>query len=86
MKLGFSCRIHFLYTLITFLVAEASHDGNRKAFENDQIFQKVSYLARAFFKLCFIKHPAEGDKVHVIALLPSNPSCFTIRSQCNSFH
>lgn len=31
MKLGFSCRIHFLYTLITFLVAEASQDGNRNA-------------------------------------------------------
>ena len=31
MKLGFSCRIHFLYTLITFRVADASHDGSRKA-------------------------------------------------------
>lgn len=31
MKPGFSCRIHFLYTLITFLVADASQDGSRKA-------------------------------------------------------
>lgn len=31
MKLGFSWRIHFLYTLITFLVADASQDGSRKA-------------------------------------------------------
>lgn len=31
MKLGLSCRIHFLYTLITFLVADASQDGKRKA-------------------------------------------------------
>lgn len=32
MKEGFSCRSHFLYTLMTFLVAEASQDGNKKAF------------------------------------------------------
>ncbi|TNN83099.1 hypothetical protein EYF80_006706 [Liparis tanakae] len=30
-KPGLSCRIHFLYTLITFLVADASQDGSRKA-------------------------------------------------------
>lgn len=33
MKPGFSCRIHFLYTLITFLVADASQDGSRKALD-----------------------------------------------------
>lgn len=31
MKQALSCRIHFLYTLITFLVADASQDGSRKA-------------------------------------------------------
>lgn len=32
MNVGFSCRIHFLYTLITLRVAEASQDGSRKAY------------------------------------------------------
>lgn len=36
MNVGFSCRIHFLYTLITLRVAEASQDGSRKAYTATQ--------------------------------------------------
>lgn len=79
MKPGLSCRIHFLYTLITFLVADASQDGSRKALGGRTLAFNLNYytIMNGFWKGSLVigyvnKRPAEGSIAHVITVSPSS--------------
>lgn len=68
-KLGFSCSIHIRYTLITFLVADASQDGNRKALGEKNtivVFVMMLHNCVSWKDLCNTR-PVEGN---TIPLLP----------------